>query len=190
MRINKISNIQMPPISFFLLGLLILSLSKANAQYALGRMYIRGEGIPEDKAEAFKWFSRSAEQGNLDSQHELGNCYILGRGVSQNISKAYKWWSIAANRGYANSQYNLGRMYFIGQGTPQNYIKSYKWLILAAAQGDKKYIKELETLSKSLTRQQIADAQKLAADFKQQKETSSSKTIIKEFGSIEEFEQY
>ena len=158
---------------------------KANAQYALGRMYIRGEGIPEDKAEAFKWFSRSAEQGNLDSQHELGNCYILGRGVSQNISKAYKWWSIAANRGYANSQYNLGRMYFIGQGTPQNYIKSYKWLILAAAQGDKKYIKELETLSKSLTRQQIADAQKLAADFKQQKETSSSKTIIKEFENFE-----
>ena len=33
MRINKISNIQMPPTSFFLLGLLILSLSKANAQY-------------------------------------------------------------------------------------------------------------------------------------------------------------
>ena len=33
MRVNKISNIQMPPTSFFLLGLLILSLSKANAQY-------------------------------------------------------------------------------------------------------------------------------------------------------------
>ena len=33
MRINRFSNIQMPPTSFFLPGLLILSLSKANGQY-------------------------------------------------------------------------------------------------------------------------------------------------------------
>ena len=33
MRINRISNIQMPPTSFFLLGFVILSLGNANGQY-------------------------------------------------------------------------------------------------------------------------------------------------------------
>ena len=38
----------------------------AEAQSALGIMYDLGEGVPEDDAEAVKWYRKAAEQGNAD----------------------------------------------------------------------------------------------------------------------------
>jgi len=40
----------------------------AEAQYNLGVMYDYGEGVPEDDAEAMKWFRLAAEQGH---QHAI-----------------------------------------------------------------------------------------------------------------------
>ncbi len=36
----------------------------ANAQNNLGFMYYKGHGVPQDYAEAVKWFRKAAEQGN------------------------------------------------------------------------------------------------------------------------------
>ena len=35
----------------------------ADAQYNLGLMYDRGDGVPENDAEAVKWYRMAAEQG-------------------------------------------------------------------------------------------------------------------------------
>jgi len=35
----------------------------ARAQYNLGFMYATGEGVPENDAEAVKWFRKAADQG-------------------------------------------------------------------------------------------------------------------------------
>ena len=35
----------------------------AAAQYLLGLMYGRGDGVPQDDAEAVKWYRLAAEQG-------------------------------------------------------------------------------------------------------------------------------
>ena len=40
-------------------------LGDAHAQYLLGRMYRKGEGVPQDYKTAFKWYKLSAEQGNV-----------------------------------------------------------------------------------------------------------------------------
>jgi TPR repeat protein len=37
----------------------------ADAQFNLGVMYDRGDGIPQDYAEAAKWHRLAAEQGNF-----------------------------------------------------------------------------------------------------------------------------
>ena len=34
-----------------------------EAQYNLTKMYVRGEGIAKDDAEAAKWYRKAAEQG-------------------------------------------------------------------------------------------------------------------------------
>jgi TPR repeat protein len=39
----------------------------ANAQYGLGVIYARGDGVPQDFAEAAKWFRLAAEQGDKDA---------------------------------------------------------------------------------------------------------------------------
>ena len=36
----------------------------AEAQYNLGLMYDKGEGVPEDDAEAVRWYQKAAAQGN------------------------------------------------------------------------------------------------------------------------------
>jgi TPR repeat protein len=39
-----------------------------DAQYNLGQMYRRGQGVPQDYAETVKWYRLAAEQGNADAQ--------------------------------------------------------------------------------------------------------------------------
>jgi TPR repeat protein len=39
----------------------------AKAQYNLGQMYRDGQGVPQDYAEAVKWYRLAAEQGYADA---------------------------------------------------------------------------------------------------------------------------
>ena len=35
-------------------------------------MYAKGEGVPQNHAEAVKWFRRAADQGNAEAQENRG----------------------------------------------------------------------------------------------------------------------
>ena len=41
------------------------------AQYMLGKLYLTGQGLPQDQAQAIAWFGRSAAQGNQYAQFFL-----------------------------------------------------------------------------------------------------------------------
>ena len=62
----------------------------ADAQYNLGLMYKKGEGVTQDYKIALKWYKLSAEQGNADAQSNLGVMYERGRGVLQDYKTAVK----------------------------------------------------------------------------------------------------
>ncbi len=47
----------------------------AFAQYAIGLMYAKGRGVPQDYDEAVAWYLLSAEQGDWDAQYRLGLMY-------------------------------------------------------------------------------------------------------------------
>jgi TPR repeat protein len=53
----------------------------AFAQYGLGLKYAVGEGVPQDYAEAVKWYRKAAEQGDAYAQNNLGLMYEYGKGV-------------------------------------------------------------------------------------------------------------
>jgi TPR repeat protein len=61
------------------------------AQYNLGLMYGKGWGVPQDYAEAAKWYRRAAEQGYAKAQYNLGVMYYNGEGVPQDYAEAVKW---------------------------------------------------------------------------------------------------
>ena len=63
----------------------------ARAQFNLGVMYDFGEGVPENDAEAVKWYRLAAEQGHADAQYNLAN-YATGEGVLRSGAAAADWF--------------------------------------------------------------------------------------------------
>jgi TPR repeat protein len=81
---------------------------------------------------------------------------------------ALKEWQPLAEEGDALAQYNLGVMYANGQGVPQDYVQAHMWVNLAAAQGYEMAVKGREILTKGMTSNQIAEAQRLAREWQTQ----------------------
>ena len=71
----------------------------AKAQYNLGNMYRRGDGVPQDYKTAAKWWRLAAEQGHAGAQSALGALYGIGKGVIQDNVYAHMWGNIAASNG-------------------------------------------------------------------------------------------
>lgn len=72
---------------------------EARAQYDFGERYYFGNGVPQDYAEAARWFLRAAEQGHAQAQANLGMMLALGRGAARDSIEALKWLNLAAARG-------------------------------------------------------------------------------------------
>ena len=142
----------------------------AKAQYELGRAFFSGTlGVAKDEAEAVKWFRKAAEQNVADAQFSLGVCYANGRGVTKDDAEAVKWFRKAAEQNLADAQYNLGVCYDSGEGVVKDEVEAYKWWLLAAGQGndDAKY--NMTIVENKMSREQIAEGQRLARDFKPRK---------------------
>ena len=67
----------------------------AEAQYNLGFMYTKGLGVPQDNAEAAKWYRRAAGQGDSMAQVFLGDMYRKGEGVPQDYVQAHLWLNLS-----------------------------------------------------------------------------------------------
>jgi uncharacterized protein len=136
------------------------------AESILGIMYEQGRGVPHNFAEALKWFRLAAERNNSIAQLGLGAMYNKGEGVPQNHEEAMKWYRFAADQGIAMAQYNLGIGYYDGQGVLQDFVSAHMWFNLAAAQGYQGAEKNRDLAAQHMTPAQIAEAQKLARDWK------------------------
>ena len=82
----------------------------ATAQYNLGNMYDSGRVVPENDAEAVRWYRLAAEQGVAFAQSNLGSMYRTGDGVPENDVEAVRWYRLSAEQGDATAQTNLGFM--------------------------------------------------------------------------------
>ena len=89
-----------------LLALLMTLSSPVAAQdlrewFLQGTYYHYGYGVPQDYAEAVKWFRLAAEQGYTDAQFFLGLVYQDGKGVLQDNVMAHMWYNITSANGDA-----------------------------------------------------------------------------------------
>lgn len=108
----------------------------AMAQAMLAQLYADGKGVPQDYAEAARWYRLAANQGHAEAQNNLGLMYNNGEGAPRDNAEAVKWYRLAADQGAASAQNNLGRMYYHGEGVPQDYAEAARWYRLAADQGE------------------------------------------------------
>ncbi len=138
----------------------------AWGQYNLGVLLVNGQGTPQDYSEAVKWFKLSAEQGYADAQYNLGFANQEGLGTPQNYREAAKWYKISAEQGHTSAQTNLGLFYHDGLGVPQDYVRAHMWVNISASSGDKETLETRDLVAKSMTSEQIAEAQKRATACK------------------------
>jgi TPR repeat protein len=104
----------------------------ADAQFHLGVMHEKGQGLLRSDAEAIDWYRKAAVQDDAVAQFNLGIMYA--KGTSPNHAAAALWYRLAADHGLAGAQFNLGMMYVEGQGVSQDYVLAHIWLDLAASQ--------------------------------------------------------
>ena len=82
----------------------------APAQFRLGFMYEKGNGVSQNHKTAAKWYRLAAIQGNAFAQSNLGQMYRKGRGVPQNNKTALKWYRLSAKQGFARSQLRIKQL--------------------------------------------------------------------------------
>ena len=107
-----------------------------EAQYHVGEMYFKGDGVTRDVRQAAKWYLRAAEQGYVDAQNKLGVAYYNGWGVERDYKEAVKWYQRAATRDNDEAQVALGNMYYNGTGVVKSYVNAVWWYEQAASQGN------------------------------------------------------
>jgi hypothetical protein len=149
-------------------------------------MYTNGEGVQQDYTEAALWYRQAAKQGYAMAQSSLGFMYNFGRGVPQDYAEAEKWYRKAAERGDSFGQSNLALMYVSGDGLPRNYVLGHMWFSLAAAhshadfadygtmtdimyEAAKSNAEMRDRVASKMTPEQIAEAQRLAREWKPMK---------------------
>jgi TPR repeat protein len=110
----------------------------ADAQFELGSIYDRGDGVGQSYPTAIKWYEKSASQGNKYAQNNLGYIYHFGKGVSKDYKKAIKLYNQAISQNYDKAKYNLAQMYIFGNGVKINKQKAVKLYEEASAQGNMK----------------------------------------------------
>ena len=124
-------------------------------------MYANGEGVPEDDAEAVRWWRLAAAQGDVAAQYNLGVMCAVGDGVLKDDAEAVRWWRLAAAQGDVDAQYALGSVYagahgglaevlreaeagadpfalfagFLLGSVPTDFVLAHMWLNIAAANG-------------------------------------------------------
>lgn len=107
----------------------------AQAQYALGCCYARGDGVAQEARQAFLWWLKAAEGGNLSAQYNVACAYASGDGVAEDDVQSSYWYLKGAEQGDADAQYAVALRYCQGVGVEESPRLAAHWALQAAEQG-------------------------------------------------------
>ena len=145
----------------------------AGAENSLGALYLAGQGVEQSTAQALRWYRLAAEQGYAIAQHNLGSIYITGRYIPQNFEVGAKWLRRAAEQGYANSMLPCcpirGREWSTSRLRARPHVVQLSILHFPSAETDLRDTVAVEfrdKLAEKMTPDQIAEAQRLAREWK------------------------
>jgi len=119
-----------------------------------------------DYVTAYNELKPLAVQGNAEAQRLLGWMLDFGEGVPQDYAEAMKWYRKAADQGDANALFHIGVMYADGKGVPKDLVQAHLWFNLAGARGLAAARGFREQAAEKMTPAQIAEAQRLAREWR------------------------
>jgi localization factor PodJL len=106
---------------------------EAEAQFFIGGRFLDGTSIPQDFAQAAKWYHRAALQGLAPAQYRLATLFERGSGVQQDKEEARRWYERAALKGNVRAMHNLGVL--LAGLSPPDYVQAARWFTEAAEHG-------------------------------------------------------
>jgi len=121
------------------------------AQWKLGQMYAKGDGVPRDDLRAFEYYSRIASS-HVDDRPDtprarvvssafvaLGHYYLDGipnSTIRRDPTRAWEMFHYAATYfADPDAQYDLARLYLEGVGAAKDTRQAVRWLSLASQKG-------------------------------------------------------
>lgn len=107
----------------------------AEAQYHLGQMFDKGEGVTKDEAAAAGWFRKAADQGHAGAELSFSFALSLGEGVEKNSDLSLEMEMRAAYHGNDMAQYFMGD-YYRDNDENKNPKKAFYWYKKSAEQGN------------------------------------------------------
>lgn len=132
-----------------------------DAQLALARACLRGEGVPRNPVEAQRLALAAADQGNAEAMLLAGD---LLRAQDPTRSQALYGRARAAlenqaGRGEAEAMLSLGLLHLEGRGVPVDPVEGYAWMLAA----DRRGLPPLQRVLLVLTGNRLTPAQRAQA---------------------------
>ena len=118
----------------------------AEAQMVLAKWRYDGSVLPEDHAEAARWYEMAAKQGNVGAMLALGRMLNEGDGVTKDVRKGCEWYVAAARKGSAEAYYELGLIFENGTGVKADKEKASKLYEEASKRGETNAASRLASL--------------------------------------------
>ena len=131
------------PLDDTLQDAIIIDYFSDDAQFLIGDIYLKGDGLEKDTNTAIDWFTLSANERNKKAQLALAELYVRD---NKNIDQAILYYTSAANSGEGMAQLALAKMYYAGELIPKNINKAIFWASLAK----QNHINEAEQLLEKL----------------------------------------
>ena len=149
-----------------------------EAQYECGQRSLRGAGVKPSSVRALSWFRKAADLEYPPAEYEVGRAYFEGSGVAKDVEEGLRWVRIAADHGFPTAQNKLGLCYMKGEVVEKDLVQAYKWFNIAAGQGLEGVYDIRINLAKvetQMTKDQVAEAQRLSREFKPKPAASATK---------------
>ena len=107
----------------------------ADAQYALGKLYLSDDPDTHDSANGLYWLQQAADSGHEYAAYRLGKEYLTGENVSKDSAKAAAYIRQAAEQTNLYAQYLLGKLYLMGEGVLKDKESAQYWFSMAERNG-------------------------------------------------------
>jgi|GEM_PF-1345324 len=106
-----------------------------DARFELGRALLRGEEMPRNLTEAFRFLQPAAASGHAEAMGAFGFMLARGLGAPADEKAGFTWIQKSAEAGVLSAQLNAGIMTLRGQGTARDPDRGLALITQAAERG-------------------------------------------------------
>lgn len=123
---------------------------------------------------SFEWkrdIQDKAANGDASAQYRLGELLWHGQGFKGGNKQAAHWYRKASEQGFVQAQLMYAHMCGGGYGVPQDLVEAYKWYAICNDSLGTKGEDLTKRVSPNMTRKEIVEGERRAAEYRRQHRT-------------------